>query len=382
MIRKHSLWPPTLLLIGWLTATFWLFKTLAGAHSFAEILTASAHLDVGWYRSIAAQGYVIDPQITDGQSTVFFPLFPGLAALLIHFLSLDSLIALHIIQKLALIPMVLLTYRWSSTAGFSPKESVLALLMHPAWIFLVVPYSETVYLCCLFALLIAWQQENRFLFFVSAFLLGLCRPTGLFLVPAACLTIGYYLLQAFFTTQHPLSLQSLPMNIKAMIALTKEPTWQAPIKLLCYGIVGSLAAFGVMALIMHVSVGDWFAFYRYRTLWKEEPGLRNVLAALNLDFGSQTPRILVTWVAVLGSALLVRSGRVFEGMLCAAAMLLPVYQGKMGDIIRFSLGAAPAWLMFAEKLKERRTLHLIFIGTSAAYGVVFCYQWIARSWVG
>jgi len=361
LFKKHSLWHPILLLLGWLAATGWLFKTVAGAHSFAEILTASAHLDVGWYRSIAVQGYTIDPQITDGQSTVFFPLFPALAALLIHFLSLDSLIALHSVHKLALIPMVLLMYRWSSAAGFSPKESVLALLMHPAWIFLVVPYSETVYLCCLFALLISWQQRNRFLFFVSAFLLGLCRPTGLFLIPAAFATVGYYLLQA---------------------KLTKDTTWQAPIKLLCYGVVGSLAAFGVLAVVMHVSVGDWFAFYRYRTLWKEDPGLGNVLAALNLDYGSQTPRILVTWVAVVGSAMLMRSGRVFEGMLCAAAILLPVHQGKMGDIIRFSLGAAPAWLMVAEKLKERRTLHLIFIGTSSAYGVMLCYQWISRGWVG
>ena len=376
------MWHPILVLIGWFAATFWLFKRAAGAHSFAEILAASAHLDVGWYRSIAAQGYFIDPQITDGQSTVFFPLFPALASLLIHFLSLDSLLALHIVQKLALIPMVLLTYRWSSTAGFSPKESVLALLMHPAWIFLVAPYSETVYLCCLFALLISWQQRNRFLFFVSAFLLGLCRPTGLFLVPAACLTVGYCFLKAFFSTRQPLSVKSLPTNIKSAVALTQEPTWQAPIKLLCYGVLGSLAAFGVLALVMHLSVGDWFAFYRYRTLWNEEPSLRNVLAAMNLDYGSQAPRVLAVWVALFGSALLIRSGRVFEGMLCAAAILLPVYQGKMPDIIRFSLGAAPAWLMIAEKLKERRTLHLFFIATSSAYGVVLCYQWIARTWVG
>jgi hypothetical protein len=362
VFKRHSLWHPILVLIGWFAATFWLFKRAAGAHSFAEILAASAHLDVGWYRSIAAQGYFIDPQITDGQSTVFFPLFPGLAALLIHFFSLNSLLALHIVQKLALVPMVLLTYRWSSTAGFSPKESVLALLMHPAWIFLLVPYSETVYLCCLFALLISWQQRNKWLFFVCAFLLGLCRPTGLFLIPAACLTVGYCFLQAFFSTQ--------------------KPDWQAPIKLLCYGVLGSLAAFGVLALIMHVSVGDWFAFYRYRTLWNEEPSLRNVLAAMNLDYGSQAPRVLAVWVALFGSALLIRSGRVFEGMLCAVAILLPVYQGKMPDIIRFSLGAAPAWLMIAEKLKERRTLHLFFIAASCSYGVVLCYQWIARTWVG
>ena len=85
---------------------------------------------------------------------------------------------------------------------------------------------------------------------------------------------------------------------------------------------------------MHVSVDDWFAFYRYRSLWKEEPGFRQLISFVQLDFGSRFPRVLFTWLTLWGSWLLIKKQRTFEGVLCLFSILLPAYQGKMGDIIR------------------------------------------------
>jgi hypothetical protein len=363
---------------------------MGGLHGFNEILTAANHLDVGWYQKIASTGYSIEPEILDGQSTVFFPLFPLLASPFIHLFSLSSLSALFIVQKLALAVMAYLAFKWSAAAGLSPKESTLSLFLHPAWIFLVIPYSESLYLCCLFALFLAWQSENKLAFFASAFFLGLCRPTGLFLLPATGLTLLYYTFEACTRFKDARSL-----NQAAHISTTK-PTWREAIfhacindatfkqrfTLLCTGVAASLIALGTVALVMHVSVGDWFAFYRYRSLWKEEPSVRYFLTALNLDFGSQTPRILATWAALWGTALLLRTGRIFEGSLCAVSILLPVYQGKLGDIIRYTLGAAPAWMVLSEHLKSRPTIRLAFIAAGCAYGVVLCSRWLSRGWVG
>ena|GEM_PF-706096 len=406
MFKKQTLWHPVFVVLGWLAATLWLFKSMGELRSLADILKASNHLDVGWYQKIALHGYTLEPEITDGQSTVFFPLFPLLAAPFVHLLALDPLLSLHIVQKLALVLMAFLAYRWSAAAGLAAKESLVSLLVHPAWVFLLIPYSESVYLCCLFGLLLAWQQKSALAFFVSAFLLGLCRPTGLFLIPAAGLTLGFCVVQEYKKyrmeavaaaqahqdqspnlRQNQNQTQNLNQNqnpsLNAVVAkMFADSSLKTNFLLLGSGVAGAFAALGTVALIMHLSVGDWYAFYRYRSLWKEEPSVRYFLSALNLDFGSQTPRILATWAALWGSALLLRSGRIFEGMLCTVSILLPVYQGKMGDIIRYTLGAAPAWMMLSEQLKEKRSLQLAFVAACAAYGVVLCYRWLARDWVG
>lgn len=406
MFKKQTLWHPVFIVLGWLAATLWLFKSMGELHSLADILKASNHLDVGWYQKIALHGYTLEPHILDGQSTVFFPLFPLLAAPFVHLLAFDPLLSLHIVQKLALVLMAFLAYRWSAAAGLPAKESLVSLLVHPAWVFLLIPYSESVYLCCLFGLLLAWQQKCALAFFVSAFLLGLCRPTGLFLLPAAGLTLGVYVVQAYKQyrieavsageihedqsrnlRQNQNQTQNLNQNrnpsLSAVVAkMFADSALKTNFLLLGSGVAGAFAALGTVALIMHLSVGDWYAFYRYRSLWKEEPSVHYFLSALNLDFGSQTPRILTTWAALWGSALLLRSGRIFEGMLCTVSILLPVYQGKMGDIIRYTLGAAPAWMMLSEQLRQKRSLQLAFVGACAAYGVVLCYRWLARDWVG
>ena len=113
----------------------WLFKSIGELHSFEELLKATNHLDVGWYQFIATNGYSLNPEITDGQSTVFFPLFPALAAPLIHLAGVEPLMALNIVQKLFLLGLGPLIYKWAKGEGFHPKESLTVLLLHPALVF-------------------------------------------------------------------------------------------------------------------------------------------------------------------------------------------------------------------------------------------------------
>ena len=146
--------------------------------------------------------------------------------------------------------------------------------------------------------------------------------------------------------------------------------------------LGSLCALGCVALIMHVSVDDWFAFYRYRSLWKEEPGFRQLISFVQLDFGSRFPRVLFTWLTLWGSWLLIKKQRTFEGVLCLFSILLPAYQGKMGDIIRYSLGAAPAWIAAHDRLKNHRTAQFALLAFSVAIGVVLMTHWLNRGLAG
>ncbi len=350
---------------------------MGGLHSSAELLAVTEWLDVGWYKAIAQRGYFIDPAIVDGQSTVFFPLFPVLAAPFIHLFSLEPLLALHLVQKLALVGMGYCAFNWSKQVGFSPRESLLALLLHPALVFLFVPYTESLYLLCFFGLLLAWNQKNSLAFLGLSYLLGLCRPTGLFLIPAAAITLPMLALQSLRSSSQPVSFSTSTFR-----TLLSEPEFKKSLQLLVLGVAGAAAALVSIAVVMHVSVGDWYAFYRYRSLWKEEPGFNNLLAFLNLDFGQNTSRILVSWAAFWGCWLLFKSKRTFEGALCLVAILLPAYQGKMGDIIRYSMGAAPAWMILVERYKNSRLWLMTFIAFSSALGFQFLFKWVERVWPG
>lgn len=355
----------------------WFSKSFGGLHSTSELLSASEWLDVGWYRAIAERGYFLDPSIKDGQSTVFFPLFPLLAAPFIHLVSLSPLLSLHLVQKISLVAMVYAATRWAQQVGFSPKDSLLTLLLHPALVFLFVPYTEALYLLCFFALLMAWNNKNTFAFLGAAYLLGLCRPTGLFLIPAAGLTLAALAVQTLRAAAHPIS-----FSRSTLLLLSKDNDFKKSFELLLFGVAGATAALATIALVMHVSVGDWYAFYRYRTLWKEEPGLKNILSFLNLDFGQNTGRIVVSWLAFWGCWLLFKSKRIFEGSLCLVSILLPVYQGKMGDIIRYSMGAAPAWMILVERYKHKHWWMMTFIAFNVALGFQFLFRWIGREWPG
>lgn len=377
MLNKKALWPPALIVLSWTAVVLWNFKYIGGLHSFSAILQSTRHLDVIWYEKIASHGYTLDPLISDGQSTVFFPLFPLIAAPFIHFLGLQPLLALNIVQKICLVGMTYLIYQWSQLQQFSAKESLLAVLLHPALVFLMVPYTESLYLCCLFALLLSWHKKNTPLFFFGALLLGLCRPTGLFLLPAAGITLlhcGYISLKK---NNRPFTLR--PQTLSALIA---DPDFKNCFIRLTVGIAGALLALVLVAVVMQISVGDWFAFYRYRSLWNEKPGLNNLIDFLNIDYGSRLPRFVVTWLVVWGSYLLARSGRFFEGMLCLFSILLPAYQGKMGDIIRYSLGAAPAWIMVYDRCKNSRLAQMVLVAFSISTAMLLLHAWLQRGWAG
>ena len=370
---KHSL----IIAILWFAGPLWLFKSIGNLHSVAEIMQATNHLDVGWYQNIAVNGYTLDHTITDGQSTVFFPLFPALAAPLIHLLGIEPLLALNVIQKLFFVGMGPLVYLWAKEEGLPPRESLIVLLLHPALVFFLVPYTESLYIFCLFAVLLFWKKQSVLGLFVSSFALSLCRPTGLFLLPAIGLTFLFALNDA---RKH--SVQSIGLNLSSLKHLLSDSSFRKTLEATIAVTTGSLLALGTVALIMHVSVDDWFAFYRYRSMWKEEPGFNQLLSFVQLDFGQRFPRVLFTWICLWGSYLLLKRKRTFEGLICLFSILLPAYQGKMGDIIRYSLGAAPAWLMVYDRLKANRSAQFALLAFSVAIGIVLMTNWLNRGWAG
>lgn len=377
MHRHHKVAAPILIVFFWFIVTLWAFKNFGNLHSFKEILDATHHLDVGWYEEIVLNGYRLIPENTAGQSTVFFPLFPFITSPFVHIFGMEPLLALNLVQKLSLLLMAGLIFKWSQLEEISPKESLIGLLLHPALVFFFVPYTESLYLTCLFGLLIAWRTKKTLLIFILGLLLGLCRPTGLFLLPA----VGITLLHAVLRYRKESKCKQF-LNQKFLLNLAGDAEFKSTFKLLSMAALGAFLSLALISVLMHISVNDWFAFYRYRTLWKEEPGIANLVSFLKLDLGSGFPRIVVSWLTLWGCYLLFKKGKVFESALCSISILLPAYQGKIGDIVRYSLGAAPAWILIYEHYKTSRLAQIALIGFSVSIGMVYLLFWTQRGWPG
>ena len=356
-------WLPLALTAAWALCLTLVTLGLLEDRSAIGLLHATERWDVGWYQHIVAHWYAPLDRPDGQQPAVFFPLLPLLARLVHVGTGASPLVSLNVVQKLSLVPLAYLSWRW--VAELCPESGLqgrvaglLSLLLHPTFVFLLVPYTESLYLCLLFAALLAWAPRRPGLLFAAAFLLGVTRPTGLFLGPTALLWL------AVESARHRSwrFWRSVETRDRAcVVALVLAP----------------VAAFATVAFIDQLALGDALAFLHYRGKWMPRPALTNLLAMFRPD-----PQFGPAWVALGGSVLLFRRGLRFEALLCVVSLLLPLYQGNFGDMVRYTFGAAPAWMLVWIALgRWRWALVAIAIG-STALGLQLLTFWLAGRWVG
>jgi hypothetical protein len=109
--------------------------------------------DAGWYRSIVDLGYVstwpVVPQEAELSNVAFFPLYPYLAKGVAALLGIQSGNALLVVAHLACVGFwtnFLLLLRSWKTPLLIAVPCVLAVLAFPASVFLVAPYTESLFL--------------------------------------------------------------------------------------------------------------------------------------------------------------------------------------------------------------------------------------------
>jgi hypothetical protein len=127
---------------------------LAGGGSLPEAYRKLANWDSGWYRWIAEGGYTCPPVITPGNTgnVAFLPGYPVAARLLRRATGLDTRDALLVTSQVSCVAfwayLLLLFARW----GAPPRAALPALLVaasHPAAFYLVVGYSEALFMAAL-----------------------------------------------------------------------------------------------------------------------------------------------------------------------------------------------------------------------------------------
>ncbi len=332
------------------------------AKTLPEIIVQVSYLDVGWYLDIAKKGYWIDPTRL-GQSVVFFPLFPLLIRGAHELTSMGFELSALVVQKLSAVTMFAALVWWVRSFTPLPHFSVVTLsavflTFHPAAIFLSVPYTEALFLSMAFLLAglleRAPRQSTPWIAYLCALGMGLTRPGGLFLLPCGAV----------------------------MLVLAWKQPAQRNVALTL--IAGVSVAIMILTVTSHYYVGEPFAFYmrRYEG-WKEVPSLSNILRLIHLPIGGRhMGRYLVIYAHLAGCVLLWRSEQRIIGLFCLLLILLPVYMGKHGDMVRYCLSASPAWILFV-LYTARWPWAIGMLGIfSGLYAFHLLILWLQRGWVG
>jgi len=229
-----------------------------------SLLSAFAKQDGSWYKQVVTQGYSYNP---DKKSSVaFFPLYPLLAASLMHVTSLGPEAALLIVSHVCLaaafvLMAVYVRQRFAAPPLGFANYVLLSLGLMPATLFFRMAYSESLFV--LLSILALLAMARRWPLLVVAAIIGLAtaaRPVGVgllapfllhcwyrsstprefvlktaFLLPISCWGIaGYALYQgirfgeplAFVQTQSNWGRSPVPLSEKLFSLLTYEPIWQ------------------------------------------------------------------------------------------------------------------------------------------------------------
>jgi Dolichyl-phosphate-mannose-protein mannosyltransferase len=154
-------------------------------HELGRGIDVWARWDSDWYLRVAHGGYDGDPSSTPA----FFPLYPGLVALLGRLLLGNFILAGVLLSLAAGAVAFVLLYRLAQArvGAAGALRAVLYLAVFPTALFLQAVYSESLYLALVLAAFLL-AERGRFLGAgAAAGLAMLTRPVGLALLPALAL---------------------------------------------------------------------------------------------------------------------------------------------------------------------------------------------------
>ena len=167
-----------------------------GSATRIDVVSALAAWDGEWYLRIARSGYTYDAK--ERSSVAFFPLYPLLAAALMHTTGVRPEWALLIVSHAALIAAmsVMMAYvrrRFPAESSHLADYALLAMGLFPTTFYFRMAYTESLFL--LLTLLALYGMERRWHPLWLALIIGLAtasRTVGVALVPV----LAFYLWQS------------------------------------------------------------------------------------------------------------------------------------------------------------------------------------------
>src|SRR5437879_8777652 len=171
-VMTRSLWLIRPLLAGLIITLLQLaiaIGLLAPEGSFSERYATLVQHDSHWFMNIVDRGYQtivppIDHKVMEVSNVAFFPAYPAIAALFRYGLKIDTGTALLITAQLAAWGFWSYFFLFCKRWNVSPVLQICAALLilaHPAAFFLVVGYSESLFLMALLGFIYWSTAEGR-----------------------------------------------------------------------------------------------------------------------------------------------------------------------------------------------------------------------------
>ena len=358
----------------------WFMKQMGYSfRTLKDIAQVNNFLDVEWYVGIADKGYWMDWSRRE-QSVVFFPLYSillkGFTFLTGHskVTSLDAFLfqrLVFFIFSLVFPYWVLKTldkYKIGSASNINPQfflGFILFFILQPTLVFFLFSYTEALFLILYLILILKMDEpqksyQNLMILFLLSFLLALTRPTGLFLAPAALL-YG-------FLIRHQDNFQTQCKNLLAII-------------------LGPVLAISFFAFILYVYVDEPFSMFTLRSVgWEESTSISNFI---NFFLPYPYPyksynliRHIITFLTLWGTYLVWKKKDYFAFCCSLFFIILPMVQGKMNDIVRYSIVCVPAWFMIYTVIRKKPILLMMVTMLFSMGGFLNFLHWFQQRWVG
>lgn len=157
----------------------WLNLIITGHDPWSIFLSAWQRWDALWYQQIAEHGY----RAGDGTGA-FFPLYPLLSRLVSYLVGGQMVVSELLVSSVAFCVALWLLYKIAcpDTGAAAAQLAVLLVALFPTGFFLLVPYTESLFLAMTLAALYFARRDRPWISGAFGFAAGLTRTQGALLV--------------------------------------------------------------------------------------------------------------------------------------------------------------------------------------------------------
>jgi Mannosyltransferase (PIG-V) len=329
-------------------------------HDLGSFTDIWARWDSVFFVRIAEHGY-------DHASAAFYPLYPGVIAVLGRLFGGHYVLAGLVVSLAAALGAFLLLYRLAAPklGAEGAQRAVVYLAVFPMALFLQAVYSESLYLLLVLAAFLAAERGNFAAAGVLSGLAILTRVTGVALLPAL----------AVLAWRRPDRLRALGgLALAAPIAaIYPFVLWQQ--------VDDPWAFWGAQDLWhRHVSWGGPFGGI-WEALTKWTPGGAGPQHAIAVNVEGLVALVLFLGLTVVAWR---RFGAAY-GLFAAASLAIPLsYPSSRWPLLslpRFGLVIFPFFLALAALAADRPRVHTAIVAISSLFLGVAVVQWALWQWV-
>lgn len=357
------------LAIAGIALRFAVFAWIKGGTDLTGYVHALCVWDCGWYRTIAEGGYDIAPGVRlrpGAANWAFFPLSPGLAAVLSRLTGLSAEWAGFIVSNTAAVLAALVARPLFSSARAYWLFAT-ALLIGPFSFLFSSLHTEALFILMTTLAFGALHNSRFVLAGLATALLSATRVTGVLMVFAMLArAVEDHLRQGGRWRGLP---RALVGNPPLLLGFALAPA----------------GLFAYMAWL-RFQVGDGLAFVHIQRAWGRE--LANPLNTLSVLTNLEWPltpasMVVASWTvaAVIGlllSVVLVFQRRVPAAIFCALCILVSLSAGQT-SLVRFVAGLAPLGWALSELLSRWKPTWVLAFPIAVILDVVLTIGWMNSS---